>query len=80
MDWKNVWKLKSGESKLKLKININTTQQNMFIRPVFLNVLELGIKYFNLLPDYVLIWSYHSETISKNNKFSMSLGKQCDEA
>ena len=52
----------------------------MSIHPIYRNVLELGIKFLNLLHDKVLVWSYHSETIFKSYKFSMNLGKHCDEA
>ena len=42
--------------------------------------MTLGIKYLNLLPEKVLIWSYGSETVFKNNKFSIKFDKHYDEA
>ena len=72
VDLINVEKLKSGKSKFIRHFKIATLIQpgtaNKFICPIYLNVLELVIKYLYLLPDKGLL-PLHSETTAIKNNF-----------
>ena len=72
VDLINVEKLKREKSKFIRHFKIATLIQpgtaNKFICPIYLNVLELFIKYLYLLPDKGLL-PLHSETTAIKNNF-----------